>query len=279
MKYLLIAFLFITTTLHAQTILKFDKRFVESEDRWVAFQKGEDSSYMYGFIYIDPQAGLTLNYEGTFTILDNGDFVPKKLDTVGIKARLQPNNVKVAFIPTEKFKDLKIEATPEWLKYYKTDTNSVQRLYRWGFMYNGWDQCEKALTYLERAQKIDPQYKGLAVELAFSYNCLGNYDKALTVLKNALDLNPTDAYINKEFIYALVKSDQLDKAAESCKKAMSVCKDKTYNGEECYNLLHAFYMKKDKENFKQWVDETKKWTSENAKMTRSIAIMEEEINK
>jgi tetratricopeptide (TPR) repeat protein len=204
---------------------------------------------MYGFIYIDAQAGLTLNYEGNFTISDNGIFIPKKIDSTNFKIRLQPNKVRVAFIPENKFEELQVPPIPDWLKYYQTDTNSVQRLYRWGFLYNGWNECTKALTYLERAKKINPEFKGLAVELAFSYNCLEKYDKAILILQNALVSNPADAYINKELIYAELKSGQLDKAAESCKIAIKVCTDKSYNGENCYNLLYSYYLKKDKTNF------------------------------
>ncbi|HMC84918.1 MAG TPA: hypothetical protein VKI61_05305 [Chitinophagaceae bacterium] len=166
-----------------------------------------------------------------------------------MKIRLEPNKVLVAFIPENRFAELQIPITPEWLKYYKTDTASVERLYKWGYMYNGWDECAKALTYLEKAKKINPNFKGLEVELAFSYNCLLQFDKAILVLRNALVSNPTDAYINKELIYAQIKSGQLDIASESCKNAISVCKDKTYNAENCYNLLHELYIKKDKENF------------------------------
>ena len=31
-------------------------------------------------------------------------------------------------------------------------------------MYNGWNECEKALTFLEKADKIDPNYNGLQTE-------------------------------------------------------------------------------------------------------------------
>jgi tetratricopeptide (TPR) repeat protein len=279
MRHLLFFILFIATNLKAQTILNFNKRFVESEDKWVAFQKNKDSVYVYGFIYIDEQAGLTLNYEGTFTITPTGEYVPKKLDSTSIKARLEPNNVLVAFIPESKFQELKISAVPEWLKYYKTDTNSVARLYRWGFTYNGWDECAKALIYLQRAQKIDPNYKGLSVELAYSYNCLKLYDSAISVLKDALKANPTDAYTNKELIYAQMKSGQLDKASESCRNAIAICADKTYNGENCYNLLYEYFLKKDKNNFNLWLSEAKKWNAGNDKLIKSITILENEINK
>lgn len=269
----------IVTKLEAQSILKFDKRFVESEDKWVAFQMDKDSAYAYGFIYIDPQAGLTLNYEGTFKILSTGFFVPQKIDSANIKIRLQPNNVLVAFIPEQKFEELKIDPVPQWLKYYKTDTASTERLYHWGYMYNGWNECARALIYLEKAQKLDPKFKGLEVELAFSYNCLGQYDKAVSILESALESNPTDAYTNKELIYAQINLGQLDKAAESCKRALKVCKDQTYNGENCYNLLHNFYLKKDKANFLLWLSETKKWTSKNADLTNSIKTMEDDLIK
>jgi len=279
MKYLLFLLPFFATNLRGQSNLTFDHRFVESENKWVAIGTDKDTLLNYGFIYIDASAGLTLNLEGSFTISKDGKFIPKKLDNVGMKYRLKPNNVKVAFIPSTKYKELEIKEYPDWLKIYLGDTTSVGHLYRWGFLYNGYNECAKALTYLEKAQKIDPKFKGLSVELAFSYNCLSQFDKAILVLQNTLETNPTDAYINKELIYAQIKSGQLDKASESCKKAIAVCTDKSYNGENCYNLLHTYYEKKDKKNFNLWLAETKKWTASNASLTNSIKTMEEELSK
>ncbi len=224
-------------------------------------------------------SGLTLNYEGTFKISPIGEFLPKKLDSTNMKVRLQPNNVLVAFVPESKFQELKIEAIPDWLKFYKTDTNSIARLYRWGFIYNGWDECAKALTFLEKAENIDPNYKGLAVELAYSYNCLGQYNNAVSVLQTALKDNPKDAYTNKELVYAQIKSGQLDKASESCKNQIGTCTDKTYNGESCYNLLHEYYVRKDKDNFNLWLSETKKWNAGNDKLMKSVEAMKNELNK
>lgn len=279
MRYFLIILTLIGTNLYAQTDLNFDKRFVECEDRWVAYQMDEDSTYMYGFIYIDSEAGLTLNYEGNFKISSTGQYLPKKIDSTSIKIRLEPNNVLVAFIPENKYPELKIEAIPDWLKYYKTDTASVERLYHWGYMYNGWSNCVKALTYLEKAQRINPKFNGLEVELAYSYNCLGQFDKAILVLQDVLSTDPTNAYVNKELIYAQIKSGQLDNASESCKKAIKKCKDKTYNGENCYILLHEYYQKKDKANFNIWLKETKKWTANNEIMTKNIEVMQDDLQE
>lgn len=277
MKKVLFLWVVISSAAQAQNDLIFDKRFVESEDCWVAFPPKKDSTFPFGFIYIDPFAGLTLQFEGVFRIAPDGKYISQKNDSASYKVRLKPNKQLVALIPASRFAELSIESTPQWLKYYKTDTGSVKRLYDWGFRYNGWNECAKALTYLERAQTIDPKYKGLAVELAYSYNCLQQYEKAITVLKSALKENPADAYINKEFIYAQAKSGKLDNASESCLKALEVCTDTSYNGEMCYNLLHAYYEKKDKTNFHKWLPVTKKWVASISALTESLKIMEEEI--
>jgi tetratricopeptide (TPR) repeat protein len=278
MKNILILLSFITLSINAQTILKFDKRNIQCEDKWVARQMNQDSTYTFGFNYIDAAAGLTFNYEGKFKIIQNV-FVKQKEVIPQYKVRLVPNRVAVAEIGEDRFKELGIQKFPDWLRYYKDDENSIERLYRWGYTYNGWEECAKALTFLEKAKNINPDYKGLEVELAYSYNCLGKFDKAVLALQSVLVTDSTDAYVNKELIYAQLKSNQLDIAAESCKKALKLCSDTTYNGENCYNLLYDYFVKKDKSNFALWLNDTKKWTTGNAVRTNSIKAMEEVMMK
>jgi len=252
MRYLFLLLCFLAIRSQAQNSLKFNKLFVQSEDKWIAFPPGEDSVYDFGFIYIDPEAGLTLHYEGSFKILSNGVFIPKKVDTAIIKVRLEPNEVMVAFIPEGKFGELGIQAIPEWLQSYKTDSNSIDRLYNWGFMYNGWGECEKALSYLERANKINPKYEGLAVELSYSYNCLERYTDAEAILAEEIKSNPRNAYVSKEYIYTLTKIKKVDLAIAQFEKAKTTIADKQYDAENCYNILQYFYYQKDKENFSKW---------------------------
>ncbi len=167
-------FCFICTATEAQNILDFRYRYTESENKWVATRTNNDSIMNFGFVYIDGVAGLTLDYAGSFTILKDGKFVPKKLDTVSIKYRLQPNNVKLAFIPPSKFSELGIQEYPRWLKTYLGDTTSIEHLYRWGFLYNGYNECSIALRYLEKAQKINPNYNGLLLNCHFLIIAWGN---------------------------------------------------------------------------------------------------------
>lgn len=278
MRYFLMIITFWATNLKAQTGLNFDKRYVESEDKWVVFKINEDSSYTYGFIYIDPEAGLTFNYEGNFKIV-SGKYIPEKMKETNIKMRLMPNKALVAFIPENRFPELQITAVPEWLKHYKTDTNSVQRLYNWGYRYNAWNECKKALTYLEKAMVIEPEFEGLAAELAFSYNCLKQYDKAEQVLQAAIKTNTEDAYLNKEYIYTLAKNNKIDSAIKLFNISVKQLKDKNYNAENCYNILQYYYLQKDKDNFNLWYKELKKYPSGNEMISQYAEAMRKELGK
>lgn len=255
-KIITLLVLFCVYHISAQSKIQFNKRFVESEDKWIAFPADSTGAYPFGFIYIDSQAGLTFDWEGNFKIDATGEFIPEKRKVEGqVKYRLQPNDNLVAFIPESKYSELNISKEPDWLKNYKTDEGSIGRLYKWGFMYNGWNECEKGLEFLERAQKIDPEYKGLRVELAYSYNCLKQYQKAVDILKIALTKEPLDPYVNKELVYAETKNGNLKEAEDVCRKVFKEVTDKTYNAENAYNILQAYYIQKDIKNFNNWFSE------------------------
>ena len=196
-----------------------------------------------------------------------------------MKVRLKPNNVLVARIPENKFGELQISAVPEWLRFYKNDTNSVQRLYRWGYLYNGWGECARALTYLERAGKIDPKFKGLAVELAFSYNCLQQYERSEQILEAEIKVNPADAYVNKEYVYTLVKSGKIDKAESQFEKTIVGLADKRFHAENSFNIMQYFFAKKNREKFLKWYDILLKQPNENKMIAQYADAMKSEMNK
>lgn len=279
MKYILFLTTFLSFKAFSQSNLTFNKRFVECEDKWVAFSMNKDSSYTFGFIYIDAQAGLTFNREGNFKFNQDNSLQVERLKEANVKVRLNPNNVKVAEIPTTMFKELQILQFPEWLKYYKTDTNSVKHLYDWGFMYNGWEECAKALTFLERAKSIDPNYKGLTVELAFSYNCLQQFDKSEKLLASEIIKNPSDAYVNKEYIYTLVHNNKIDLACSQFFSSIKTLNDVQYNAENCFNILGYYYRAKDKENFKKWFAELDKYQISNKQIRTYADNMKNDIER
>ena len=271
-------FLFISLFASSQDKLIFNKKFTECEDKWVAFTSDSLGYHSFGFIYIDEQAGLTLDYSGSFKIDANGKIILEKKDIKGaMKYRLQPNSVKVGIIPESFYKDLQIEAVPEWLKYYKTNENSIERLYKWGYMYNGWNECQTALTFLEKAYKINPNYKDLKVELGFSYNCLSNFEKAIVILKLAIKEDPSSAYINKELLYAQIHNGQLEDAINTYDKIINEITDKTYNGENAFNILGEYFRQKNIEKFNQWIKKTS--IDKDSRFIKYIEQMKYELNK
>ena len=279
MKFILLILTITSLNLNAQNSLNFNKRSVECEDKWVAYQMDKDSLYTFGFIYIDEQAGLTFNYEGEFKINKKGVFIPSRIISAGLKSRLQPNRVAIAVIPEEKFTDLNINKTPDWLKYYKENENSIDRLYKWGYMYNGWEECGKALEYLEKAKKIDPNYQGLKVELAYSYNCLKRYDDAVEILKEALKTEPKDAYTYKELIYSQAKLNKIDLAESSFRKALNLCDEKTYNAENAFQIIQGYFLRKDTQNFERFLNEFSVLLNSDNRFPSIIENMKVEIKK
>lgn len=274
-------FLLALNVVSAQSDLVFKNRFVESEDRWVAFPKSKDSSFAYGFIYLDAAAGLTLHYQGKFTIDKNGRYLAQPIiDSVkGIfKVRLKPDNTLVAFIPPTRFEELAIQDPPDWLKFYKNDTNAPSRLQRWGFYYNDFGMSEKALTYLEPGYKLAPDYKDMAIELAFAYNALNQFEKAIPVINKAIELTPEYWYLYKELSYAHLQLNNLDAAAEAAQKGISHTKANSYKAEMAYNMASSFSEKKDKPNFKKWADETLKWAVKGDQIYNTIKTLEARMN-
>ncbi len=279
MKKLILILCLLTIKLNAQVSLQFDKRFIDCEDKWVILSMKEDSTHIYGFVYLDEEAGLTFNREGNFKYNPDKTIKIEKQTNYSVKIRIEPTNVKVAVIPEAMYKDLEIEKTPDWLKFYKSDTVSVKRLYRLGYTHNAWNECEKALTFLTKAKEKNPTFNGLNVELAFSYNCLKKYDQAEEILTEEILINPTDAYVNKEYIYTLAKNKKIEKATQQFKSSIRTLKDDTYNAENCYNILQYFYYEKDKKNFQIWYKEFSKHSTKNEAMKKYADNMKSLINK
>ncbi len=268
----------LTNSIHAQHGLLYNKPFVECEDKWVIFNAPKDSSHAYGFIYIDAMAGLTFQYEGNITIGTDGKFSAKPLLANGqYKVRLQPNNVKVAIIPAERFAELGITDPPEWLSIYKSTKDSVARMVRWGYYYNHWNMSEKALTYLEKAKQLEPGKEGLAFELSYAYNALEQFNKAIPILEEAIAKDPANCLLYKEYSYALIGLEKMKEAEDACESGIKHCEDKKMKAEIAYNLAYNYYMRKDKDNFNIWAEKTLKWAEAESIFARNIGLIKKEF--
>lgn len=278
MKYIFMFLLLWSIGSKAQTELQFNQSLINCEDKWVTFPMNKDSTYNFGFIYLDNQAGLTLNVEGTFKIDENGKYIARKINNSMVKHRIPPTKVLVAHIPASKFADLQIQNTPDWLKGYKTDENDVHRLFRLGFVYNQWDLADRALVYLEKVKAIDPKYNGLILEFAFAYNVLKQYDKAVFLLKQAIIGNPKDCLLHRELVYAQLNIKLTD-AEETYKNADKDCSDSTSKSEMAYNIACHYYLLKNKQKFNYWADEIKKYSKTGDQFAKKLTLMQAEMDK
>lgn len=272
--------LFLLITIKSFAQLTFNKSILDCEDKWVVFPEEYGGIYKYGFIYVDSETGLTFDYSGSLKIDPAGKIIAfPKQEGSSMKFPLNPIKIQIALIPEANYEQLKISKIPDWLSSYKMKEGSIEQLYRWGSIYNAWGEYQKALDILEKATKINSDYKGLDIQLAYSYNRLTQYKKAIEVLKKALAVNPADAFINKEYIYALAKSQQLDAAISIYRNSLNVCTDTTYVPENAYYILEGFFYKYDRVHFDKWLAETEVVMSTNEQIKKIIAEMKIEITK
>jgi tetratricopeptide (TPR) repeat protein len=279
MRVLLIIALLFSLQIKAQTALKFDKTNELCEDKWVAYQKNEkDTSYVFGFIYIDSQAGLTLHYEGNFKIESNGRFTPSRPEgnnrTI---VRLEPHKGNIALIPEEKFAELGIKAVPEWLASYKGNENSIERLHRWGYFYNAYNLSSKALTYLEKAYALNPKFPGVEFELGYAYNAVGKFAKAAEILTPAIAASPKECYLYKELSFSYIQLNKIDDASKVARKGIEVCSEKQMQAEIAFNIAGKYFRDKDASNFALWAAETRKWAQKDDVFFKYLAEMETKL--
>jgi tetratricopeptide (TPR) repeat protein len=269
-------FLLISITSSAQ--LTFDKTILDCENKWVVFPEEYGGLYKYGFIFVDLQRGLTFEYRGNLKIDSTGKIIayPNE-ENSSIKVPLYPSKILIAIIPEVNFEQLKISKDPDSLSFSKLKEGSIEQLYSWGSIYNTWGEYQKGMELLERASKINNEYEGLNIQLAYSYNRLKHYKKAIEVLKKALVLNPTDAFINKEYIYALVNTQQLDAATDSYRNSLEVCPDQTYVAENAFYILQGYFYKIDKKNFDKWLAQTENVMSSNEQIKKIVEQMKIEM--
>jgi tetratricopeptide (TPR) repeat protein len=222
--------------------------------------------------------GLTLHYGGKFNVGVNE--VYQLSDTVNsgmYKIKLDPGDERIAWIPVNKFGELGVKEIPDWLQNYKGDTNSVKHLARWGYLYNHWGESEKALSYLERAKILNPDYEGLTFELSFAYNDLGEFDNALGILLPAIKNNPENCLLYKELAYTYYNIGKMNEAESTSVIGMAKCEDDQLKAQIAYNIAYLFYKEKNIPKFKRWAATVKAWSQANSVFTKNVINMEKEL--
>jgi tetratricopeptide (TPR) repeat protein len=263
------------------TALKFDTKYFNAVDKWVAFpNKDTDSTYVYGFIYLDNLAGFTFNYETKFQIKGQTLINITRDSIVGfMKYRLEPNTSLVSILTENQISALNLPKEPEWLSIYKERSDQVDYLKQEGYHYNHVGACDLALKPLLKAYEIDPHFDGLEFELAFAYNHLGQFEKAITVLEKAIENNPKNYYFFRELGYPYLGLNKIDEAEKTYRKGIEISDNDFEKSEMSVNMAHAYYKLKNKEKFDEWANLTRKYATEDKRYLQYIDHFEQNWNK
>ncbi|MFC6998217.1 tetratricopeptide repeat protein [Rufibacter roseus] len=256
--------------------LTFKTKYYEAVDKWIAFPKKEgDSTYTFGFIYLDDQAGFTFDYASKFIVGEKGlKALPREFQE-SLKSRLAPNTANVAVLSSKQIGELGLPNQPEWLSNYKIGSETVPYLKNIGFHYNHVGASHLALAPLTQAYQTDPHYDGLEFELAYAYNALKMFDKAISVLKKAIANNPENSFFYRELGYAYRYSNQMDSAENAYMKGIEISKDDFQKSEMAVNMAQAYYLVRNKEKFNKWAKLTRKHAEKGSRYAQFIDIFEQ----
>ncbi|MGB1309552.1 MAG: tetratricopeptide repeat protein [Oceanihabitans sp.] len=261
--------------------LKFDTQFYNAIDQYVVFPKKEkDSTYAYGFIYIDEMAGVSLRHYGTLKY-NKGVFIHsiKNKEYQMNIYRLNKNTSPVYTLKENEFKNLKLPTNPDWLATYKSDAATPEYQKNIGNALNAVGGSQTALSYLEKAYAKEPHLEGLEFELAFAYNALKQFKKAVPVLKNAIKNNAEDFLFYKELGYSYKFLGEIDKAETTYLKGIEIATNNYMKAEMALNMAHSFFELKNKEKFKEWAKITKEYSQPNSQFFKYIDMFEKEWDK
>jgi len=283
MRLILSLFLFIPSLGFSQsdtTELKFDTKYYNAVDKWIAFPKKKaDTTYTFGFIYIDEQAGFTFDYTSHFKLTDSGlKKLPRQFEA-GLKSRLSRNTIDVAILSDEQIVELELPKEPEWLAIYKEGSEKPEYLKNIGFHYNANGASNLALEPLLKAYGIEPHLKGLEFELAYAYNAIGKFNEAISVLKKAIENDPQTFWFYRELGFSHKNLGQVEKAEEIYRKALDLTKDEAQKAEIAVNMAQSYAQLKDEKKFKEWAKLTKKYSEKGSRFEQYVDAWAKEFEK
>ncbi|MCH2192598.1 tetratricopeptide repeat protein [Kordia sp.] len=280
----LLCAVFIATISFAQStqkvLFKFDKNYFEAVDKWVLYASEEgDAKLGLGFIYIDEEAGFTLNHEREISITPSGLKNGNGLKNTNIKMRLTPNSAKVSILTTEQIKELGLPEQPEWLKIYKRNSEKVSYLKSIGYYYNHVGASKFALVPLLKAYEKEPHFNGLEFELSYAYNAIGQFKKAITVLEKAIHNNPNNYYFFRELGFAYKNLDRVEDAEKVYKKGISISDNDFEKSEMAVNMAQTYFQLRNSAKFDEWAKLTRKYAEKGSRYAQFIDYFESKWDK
>src|SRR5690606_6368342 len=120
MRLTLLFLLFVQLSYGQKTEFIFNTPPYDAIDRWAVLNKTDNKpNYTLGFIYIDPQSGVKLNYLGQVEWHRNEIKLLPRLDSAELKISLDRETADVALLSDKYVKQLNLSPIPTWLADYK----------------------------------------------------------------------------------------------------------------------------------------------------------------
>ncbi|WP_187478167.1 hypothetical protein [Amniculibacterium sp. G2-70] len=284
MKKISIAFLITSFTFgfaQKTSDLKFDTPISEAENQYIATESKTPKQYTFGYVYYDSMAGYSYRHIGEILSDENDNIILKKdpkAEHAFIIFRIENFALKVSKIPQTFIEKSKLEAEPEWLKFYKTnDTDQEKKLNRASSL-NGGNAPQLALPILEKLRSEKFFNNKFYFELAFSYNALGKFPEAEQICDEAFKNNFKDELIYKEYIYSLLNQSKITETEKFIVNNISNFKIPTYKAEAISNLILHSSHKKRNDIAKKWLIEFKK-EFDTERYKKQIELLESTIQK
>lgn len=198
---------------------------------------------------------------------------------VSIKSRLSPNTANVHILSENEVKQLNLPNQPDWLKFYKTNDNTVSYYKNIGYHYNAVGASQNAIEPLLKGYKIEPHYEGLEFELSYAYNATKNHEKAIEILNNAIENDPENFWFLRELGFAYKNLGNFEKAEETYNKGIAISNDKNQKAEMAINMAQSYFQLKNKQKFEEWANITKQYTEKGSQFDQYIEYWRENWDK
>lgn len=260
--------------------LKFDTKYYDAVDKWVAFPKKDtDTTHNFGFIYIDQQAGFTFDYNSNFEKTNDGlKKLPRKFKDP-LKLRLTKNTINIAVLTEEQIAELELPKEPEWLVNYKKDSITPRYLKNIGLHYNANGASNLALEPLLKAYDIDPHFDGLEFELSFAYNALGQFERAISILEKAIENDSKNFYFYRELGFSYKNLNKIEEAEKIYRKGIKMSDNNFEKSEMAVNMAQSYFELRNKEKFDEWAKLTRKYAEKDSRYSQFIEHFEQNWNK
>ncbi len=307
MKFKIIFLLVITLTpsivfAWQKPVFTYNKSYYECEDKWVTHQSKKDTNnYSIGFIYLDLEAGYTLQYYSSFSIdADENYILDTTLNIYSIKVRLENElayflnisdeygfdttintandytNAKYAIIPDGIIEKLKLPKEPDWLKLYRIDDNPVKSMTKRGYHLNHLGRSDLAIPFLENAYELSKDSSDLNFELSYAYNATKQFEKAYFILDKAVAIDTNNVLLLKELAYALTHLQRFSETEQICLKILDKTDDNDLKCETMINLIGIYY-RFDIEKAKYWYSKCKQYVSSDSRFKKHIDMLGERL--